>query len=85
MNSALRRVSPDRVIRTKPVPDAHSSSEKMAPKYLRISTTLPFSASDKSRCHCGDGDHNQGSSLGYGDGGTDRHIGIYGSAKDVHL
>ena len=58
MNNAFSRVSPDKVIRTNPVPDAHSSSDVIAPKYLRIGIILPFSAGQHRCCHDGDRHHN---------------------------
>lgn len=36
MNKALFSASPDSVMRTRPVPDAHSISDIMAPRYLRM-------------------------------------------------
>lgn len=36
MNNALPRAAPESVIRTSPVPDAHMTSDIIAPEYLRI-------------------------------------------------
>lgn len=36
INIALPRAAPESVIRTSPVPDAHMTSDIIAPEYLRI-------------------------------------------------
>lgn len=46
MIRALLSAAPDRVMSTRPVPDAHRTNDAIAPKYLLMGCTLSVSTFD---------------------------------------
>ena len=82
---ALFSAAPDRVMSTRPVPDAHRTSDAIAPKYLLMSCTLSVPAFDGGgyRHDCCDCD--EGASGFDGNCGTDWYVGVGGSAEDVYF
>ena len=83
MIRALFSAAPDRVMSTRPVPDAHRTSDAIAPKYLLMDCTLSVPAFDGGgyRHDCCDCD--EGASGFDGNCGTDWYVGVGGSAEDV--
>ena len=85
MIRALFSAAPDRVMSTRPVPDAQRTSDAIAPKYLLMSCTLSVPAFDGGgyRHDCCDCD--EGASGFDGNRGTKRYVGVGSSAEDVNF